>query len=141
MLGEENSSPHAINAPASNHFSISLTTTCLILYGLNFTQTHYLIVASNLPYHTEPSLLAQATHHHAATCTVRKQFNYDDRWILRTLMMQERGFPSTSKAKDTASHLRADRDSDHDISRPQLCHLAVTPGYVTHVSLTYCQRG
>lgn len=111
------------------------------LCGLNFTQTHYLIVASNLPYHTEPSLLAQATHHHAATCTVGKQFNYNDRWILRTLMMQERGFPSTSKAKDTASHLRADRDSDHDISRPQLCHLAVTPGYVTHVSLTYCQRG
>lgn len=111
------------------------------LCGLNFTQTHYLIVTSYLPYHTGPSLLAQATHHHAATCTVRKQFNYDDRWILRTLMMQERGFPSTSKAKDTASHLRADRDSDHDISRAQLCHLAVTPGYVTHASLTYCQRG
>lgn len=99
MLGEENSSPHAINAAASNHFSISLTTTCLILYGLNFTQTHYLIVTSYLPYHTGPSLLAQATHHHAATCTVRKQFNYDDRWILRTLMMQERGFPSTSKGR------------------------------------------
>lgn len=69
------------------------------LCGLNFTQTHYLIVASNLPYHTEPSLLAQATHHHAATCTVGKQFNYNDRWILRTLMMQERGFPSTSKGR------------------------------------------
>lgn len=143
ILGEKNLSPHAINAAASNHFSISLTTTCLILYGLNFTQTHYWL--SHRISHTIQGHHCLHKQHIITLPRVRSVSNlimmavgYYVRWWCR----KEDSPPLRKQGHCIcASHLRADRDSDHDISRPQLCHLAVTPGYVTHASLTSCQRG